>query len=79
MPGGLNGRQLAAEAAARRQSLRVLFTSGFTENAIIHHGRLDFGVLLLVKPYRKLELARMLRVALTPAGILPAAKSDTKS
>ncbi|MES2196437.1 MAG: ATP-binding protein [Pseudomonadota bacterium] len=79
MPGGLNGRQLAAEAAARRPSLRVLFTSGFTENAIIHHGRLDFGVLLLVKPYRKLELARMLRVALTPAGILPAAKSDTKS
>lgn len=71
MPGGLNGRQLTAEAAARRPSLRVLFTSGYTENAIIHHGRLDFGVLLLVKPYRKLDLARMLRVALSPAGILP--------
>ena len=79
MPGGLNGRQLAAEATARRPSLRVLFTSGYTENAIIHHGRLDFGVLLLAKPYRKLDLARMLRVALTAAGILPAAKSPPKT
>ncbi len=78
MPGGLNGRQLAAEATARRPSLRVLFTSGYTENAIIHHGRLDFGVLLLVKPYRKLELAQMLRVALTSAGILPSAKPETQ-
>jgi hypothetical protein len=42
----------------------VLFTSGYTENAIIHHGRLDPGVLLLAKPYRKSELARMLRIAL---------------
>jgi hypothetical protein len=48
----------------------VLFTSGYTENAIIHHGRLDSGVLLLAKPYRKLDLARMLRIALTDAGIL---------
>ena len=72
MPGGLNGRQLAAEVASRRPSLRVLFTSGYTENAIIHHGRLDRGVLLLAKPYRKMDLARMLRLALTSAGILPA-------
>jgi CheY-like chemotaxis protein len=70
MPGGLNGRQLAAEMMKRRPSLKVLFTSGYTENAIIHHGRLDTGVLLLAKPYRKLDLARMLRVALTSAGIL---------
>jgi PAS domain S-box-containing protein len=79
MPGGLNGRQLAAEVASRRPSLHVLFTSGFTENAIVHHGRLDFGVLLLAKPYRKLELARMLRVALTPAGILPTAKPSAET
>jgi hypothetical protein len=52
----------------------VLFTSGYTENAIIHHGRLDSGVLLLAKPYRKLDLARMLRIALSSAGILPEAK-----
>jgi PAS domain S-box-containing protein len=69
MPGGLNGRQLAAQMMQRRSPLKVLFTSGYTENAIIHHGRLDSGVLLLAKPYRKLDLARMLRVALTSAGI----------
>jgi PAS domain S-box-containing protein len=64
MPGGLNGRQLADEARKRRPNLKVLFTSGYTENAIIHHGRLDPGVLLLAKPYRKAELARMIRTAL---------------
>jgi hypothetical protein len=42
----------------------VLFTSGYTDNAIIHHGRLDDGVLLLSKPYRKSLLANMVRVAL---------------
>jgi len=42
----------------------VLFTSGYTENAIIHHGRLDTGVLLLAKPYRKSDMARMIRKAL---------------
>jgi PAS domain S-box-containing protein len=64
MPGAMNGRQLVDEALKRRPSLRTLFTSGYTENAIIHHGRLDPGVLLLAKPYRKGELARMIRVAL---------------
>src|SRR6266536_220455 len=47
MPGGLNGRQLATEALKRRPELKVLYTSGYTENAIVHHGRLDAGVLLL--------------------------------
>jgi PAS domain S-box-containing protein len=74
MPGGLNGRQLAAEMMQRRPALKVLFTSGYTENAIIHHGRLDSGVLLLAKPYRKLDLARMLRIALSSAGILTEGK-----
>jgi DNA-binding LytR/AlgR family response regulator len=69
MPGGMNGRQLAVEMAKRRARLKVLFTSGYTENAIVHHGRLDSGVLLLAKPYRKLDLARMLRIAMTAAGI----------
>ncbi|MBR1172494.1 PAS domain S-box protein [Bradyrhizobium sp. KB893862 SZCCT0404] len=64
MPGAMNGRQLADEAARRRPDLKTLFTSGYTENAIVHHGRLDSGVLLLAKPYRKSELARMLRTAL---------------
>ena len=42
MPGAMNGRQLADEIAKRRPGLKVLFTSGYTENAIIHHGRLDY-------------------------------------
>jgi PAS domain S-box-containing protein len=61
---GMNGRQLADEIAKVRPGLRVLFTSGYTENAIIHHGRLDEGVLLLAKPYRKSDMAIMIRKAL---------------
>ncbi len=64
MPGSMNGRQLADAIAAEQPDLKVLFTSGYTEDAIIHHGRLDSGVLLLAKPYRKSELARMIRRAL---------------
>ena len=64
MPGGMNGRQLAIEAKKRRAGLKVLFTSGYTENAIVHHGRLDAGVLLLAKPYVSADLAQMLRTAL---------------
>ena len=55
-------RRRDARGAGRR--LKVLFTSGYTENAIVHHGRLDPGVLLLAKPYRKTDLARMIRMAL---------------
>jgi signal transduction histidine kinase len=64
IPGGMNGRQLAIEALRRRQGLKVLYTSGYTENAIVHHGRLDAGVLLLAKPYLRSDLARMIRTAL---------------
>jgi len=64
MPGAMNGRQLVDEALQRRPALKTLFTSGYTENAIVHHGRLDSGVLLLAKPYRKSDLARMIRMAL---------------
>jgi len=65
MPGAMNGRQLADAALQRRPGLKTLFTSGYTENAILHHGRLDPGVHLLAKPYRKPELARMIRLALS--------------
>jgi PAS domain S-box-containing protein len=64
MPGAMNGRQLAEEIGKRRPGSKVLFTSGYTENAIIHHGRLDAGVLLLAKPYRKSDMAGMIRTAL---------------
>jgi PAS domain S-box-containing protein len=64
IPGSMNGRQLVDAALLRRPGLKTLFTSGYTENAIVHHGRLDTGVLLLAKPYRKSDLARMIRLAL---------------
>jgi signal transduction histidine kinase len=64
MPGSMNGRQLAEAALQRRASLKVLFTSGYSNEAIIHHGHLDAGVLLLGKPYRRAELAQMIRAAL---------------
>jgi PAS domain S-box-containing protein len=68
MPGGMNGSQLAQEIAKRQPAIKVLFTSGYTENAMLHQGRLDPGVLLLAKPYRKADLARLLRRALSPDG-----------
>jgi PAS domain S-box-containing protein len=64
IPGPMNGRQLVDEALKRRPSLKTLFTSGYTENAIVHHGRLDPGVNLLQKPYRSDELARKVREVL---------------
>jgi PAS domain S-box-containing protein len=64
MPGGMNGRQLAEAAALLRPGLKVLFTSGYTENAIVHQGRLDRGVHLLSKPYRREELAAKIRKVL---------------
>ena len=64
MPGSMNGRQLADAALQQRASLKILFTSGYSNEAIIHHGHLDAGVLLLAKPYRKSDLARMIRTAL---------------
>jgi CheY-like chemotaxis protein len=64
MPAGMDGRRLADEALRRRPSLKVLFTSGYSDDEVSHDGRLDDDVLLLAKPYRKSDLARMLRSAL---------------
>jgi CheY-like chemotaxis protein len=64
MPGGMNGRVLADTARRAQPGLRVLYTSGYTENAIVHHGRLDEGARLLAKPYRRSELDRAVRDAL---------------
>ncbi|MGS5085037.1 ATP-binding protein [Hydrogenophaga sp. A37] len=64
MPGGMNGRALADAARRWRPELRVLYTSGYTENAIVHQGRLDEGALLLSKPYRRIDLDRAVRAAL---------------
>ena len=64
MPGGMTGRDLAAAALKLRPGLKVLYTSGYTENSIVHHGRLDKGVHLLNKPYRQVDLARKVREVL---------------
>ncbi len=61
LPGGMNGRQLADEARRRRVRLKVLFTSGYAQNAIVHQGRLDAGVELLSKPYSFATLAARVR------------------
>ncbi len=58
MPGPLKTRDFVAQAEALRPGLPVLYTSGYTENAIVHHGRLDDGVSLLSKPYSRNDLAR---------------------
>jgi PAS domain S-box-containing protein len=67
MPGGMNGRRLAEEATRLRPGLRVLFTSGYTDDAMIRQGRLDRGVHFLDKPYRREELAAKLRQVLAPS------------
>jgi CheY-like chemotaxis protein len=61
MPGGMNGHELAQEACRRRPALKVLYCSGYAENAILHQGLPDKDVDLLSKPYTRLELARRIR------------------
>ena len=64
MPGGMNGRALADTALKMCPEMKVLFTSGYTEQAIMHQGRLDPGVQLLSKPYRRQQLAEKVRLLL---------------
>jgi PAS domain S-box-containing protein len=64
MPGGMNGPVLAVRVRALQPRIKVLYTSGYTENAIIHNGQLDPGIQLLSKPYRKEDLARKVRAVL---------------
>jgi len=64
LPNGMNGRVLAEQARRRRRQLKVLFTTGYARNAIIHHGRLDAGVDLIAKPYTQTELAAKVRKVL---------------
>jgi CheY-like chemotaxis protein len=64
LPGGLNGRQLANAAHETRPDLRVLYTTGYARNAIVHHGTLDPGVELMVKPFTYTALAAKIRAML---------------
>jgi PAS domain S-box-containing protein len=61
MPGPLRSPELAIKARERIPTIAVLFTSGYTDNAIVHGGRLDDGIELLSKPYSRDALARKLR------------------
>lgn len=80
MPGPVRSTDLAKQAKQLFPEIEVLFTSGYTQNAIVHGGRLDPGVELLSKPYRREELARKIRYmlsskrsrALRKTGVLPA-------
>jgi len=67
MAGGINGRELADQMVAARPSLRVLFTSGYAHDSQHVPGGATMGAPLLAKPYRKAELARMLRRSLDTA------------
>ena len=68
MPGPLSGKLLAAEVARRWPATKIVFMSGFTEISSVRHERLDEGAILLSKPFRKVDLARMIRHALDTAG-----------
>jgi PAS domain S-box-containing protein len=86
MPGTLKSPELARKARERLPDIAVIFTSGYTENSIVHGGRLDKGVELLSKPYTREALARKFRHVLAnqrqrnmPKGDAPSATRDTSS
>jgi CheY-like chemotaxis protein len=67
LPGGMTGKELADKVKARYPALPVLFTTGYTRNAIVHQGRLDADVQLIGKPYTEQDLARKVRDMLDAA------------
>jgi PAS domain S-box-containing protein len=77
MPGPIGGRALADEVLRRWPATKIVFVSGYAENAVLHDGHADEGVVLLIKPFRKSDLARTVREALgttvEPPSTLPKA------
>lgn len=65
--GKVRGRELSESIAAIRPEVKVIFMSGYTENSIVHHGRLDDGVHLIGKPFKREQLARKVAEVLGPA------------
>jgi PAS domain S-box-containing protein len=61
LPGGMTGAQVGAQARGARPLLKILFTTGYARNAIVHHGRLDKGVQLITKPFTMSDLATRVR------------------
>jgi CheY-like chemotaxis protein len=60
----MDGRRLAEAALLKRPGLRILYTTGYTRNSVVHNGRLDVGVNFLAKPYSIAQLARKIRSVL---------------
>lgn len=71
MPGPIGGKALADAVSSRWPDTPIVFMSGYTEDAITHQGRLEAGVRLLAKPFRRHELAQMIRQALDERGLSP--------
>jgi signal transduction histidine kinase/CheY-like chemotaxis protein len=69
LPGGMNGREIADEALRRRAGLKVLYMTGYSRDVIVHEGRLDPGIELILKPFSAATLADKIRhmLTLTPA------------
>jgi signal transduction histidine kinase len=76
LPGKVRGRELAGRIQAVRPDIRVVFMSGYTENSIVHHGRLDDGVHLVGKPFKREQLAqKVAEVLATAAASVPQAEN----
>jgi CheY-like chemotaxis protein len=71
---GFNGRELVEQARQRRPGLRVLFTTGYARNAIVHQGRLDAGVELLTKPFTRAQLSTRIRQVLDSQREVPSGR-----
>jgi CheY-like chemotaxis protein len=79
LPGAITGRVLAIHARDKRPGLPVLYTTGYTRNAIVHQGRLDPDVHLLNKPYTQQDLAKKVRVLLDASPSKPSRKPLRKN
>ena len=69
LPGKVRGRELAERITAIRPEVKVVYMSGYTENSIVHNGRLDDGVVLISKPFQREQLARKVAEALGDVGL----------
>jgi CheY-like chemotaxis protein len=61
LPGGINGRQVADATRVARPDLKVLFITGYAENAVLNHGHLDRGMHVLTKPFQIDAFARKVK------------------
>jgi two-component system NtrC family sensor kinase len=75
LPGGMNGRELTDAVLQQRNGIKVLYMTGYTRNAIIHHGRLDPDIDLLTKPFTADALTRKIRRILDGNGVLKSVPS----